>query len=124
MARAGARPRSSVKSRQGQQNDRAGERQHTKPGMDQITDGEKQRHPRQVDNGNGSLAGEEGAELVKVTHRPMRLDGPAVLACQADHGIVDQRVEAQIEQRGDPHHQARAHHLEPALECVSHNEKG
>ena len=56
--------------------------------MDQETDREEDRHPRQIDDRDRSRAGEEGADLVEVAHRLMRFGRAAARLASRMHRVM------------------------------------
>ncbi len=102
----------------GDQHQSAGKRQHPEPGMDQEAEEQEHRHPRQVDDRDRAGAGEEGADLVEVAQRLVRVARIARHDREPHHRAVHGGAEALVEHRGRAHHDARADQVEDALERI------
>ena len=109
--------------RQAQQNQCAGKCRHAEPGMQQKTDDQKHRHPRQIDDGNGPRTGQEASDLIKVAHRLNGIPGIAALARNAHDGGVHGGAEMLVQQRCRAYHDAGADKVERTLEGIGADEE-
>ena len=91
--------------------------------MDQEADRQKERHPRQVDNGDRPVAGEEGADLVEVADRLLRVRGACIAGTEGDQRPMHDLAEMVVDQGGGADDDARPDQFEQALETVGADEK-
>ena len=70
------------------QHEGAGERQSAKPGMQEVDEYEIDRHPRQVEQRNRSLAAQETAHRVNVPATLQRLGGRKAEAWHVDGHLM------------------------------------
>ena len=100
------------------QDDRAGERGQADIGMEQETDGEVDRHPRQIEQGDRPGAGQKPAHGVEIADRLRAVALAADLERQPDDGVVDAHAHRLVEAMPDAHQDAAADRVDDALRGV------
>ena len=86
--------------------------------MEHETDGEIDRHPRQVEQRDRADAGEEHAHGVEIAQRLQPFALAADLERQPDDGVVDARAQGLVEAVADAHQDAAADEVDEALREV------
>jgi hypothetical protein len=97
---------------------RTTERRHAEPEMEQETDENVERHPRQIEQRDRPGARQEAAHLVDVAQRLQSIASAAGRQRNpADHRI-DARAQAFAERAADADQHTTAQQIEPALEGI------
>ena len=86
--------------------------------MNEETDGQEYRDPRQIDDGDRARTGQKAADLIEVADRLGSFAGLSAGNGKADHRAVHRHGEALVEQRRRPYHHARADQIEDTLEGI------
>ena len=86
--------------------------------MNEETDGQEHRDPRQIDDGDRPGAGQKAADLIEVADRQGPIAGMAAGNGEPDHGAMHRLREALVEHGGGPHHHARADEVEGPLKGI------
>jgi hypothetical protein len=86
--------------------------------MNQETNGQEHRDPRQINDGDRARTGQKAADLIEVADRLRPIAGVAAGNGEADHRAMHRQREALVEDRRGSHHHARADQVEGPLEDV------
>ena len=100
------------------QDDRAGERGEADIGMEQETNGEVDRHPGQIEQGDRPGAGQKPAHGIEIADRLRTLALAADLERQADDGVVHAHAHRLVEAMADADQDAAADRVDDALRGV------
>ena len=103
---------------QHRQHEGAGEGQRAEQRMQEVDEGEIDRHPRQIEQRRRPLAAEEAAHRIDVAAALQRLRGREAEARHVDRDPMRQRRDLLVEPRADAHQHLRADHVETALEQI------
>ena len=104
--------------REPEQNQAAGKRGHAQPKMNEKAQGQEDRHPRQIDDGNGPGAGQKAADLVEIAQWLLGGSDALRLQSEPDDGSMDRGAQMVVEQHGAARDDARANEIEHALKGV------
>ena len=107
--RSGSAAASAIRSHgEDDQNDRAGERGQADIGVKQKTDGEVDRHPRQIEQCDRADAGKKAAHSVEIADRLGAVALAADFQRQPDDGVKDAQTHRLVEAVPDAHQDAAA----------------
>jgi len=84
-------------------------------GVEQKTDRQIDRHPRQIEEGNRFASGKKAAHGIQIAHRLRAVAFGADFQRQADDRVVDPRTHRLIEAATDPDHDSASDRVDHAL---------
>ncbi len=98
--------------------DGAEERGETEINMEQETYGEIDRHPRQIEEGNGPGAGQKAAHRIEIADRLGAVAFGADFERQPHDRVIDPQTHGFVEAAPDAHQDAASDHIDHALRAV------
>ena len=98
------------------QDESPSERHHTEIGVKDIDEDQIERHPRQVEEGNGALASQKAADRIDIPAAFQRLRCRETEPRHVDGDLVRQRRQLPVELRPYTHENLGADDVEDALE--------
>ena len=109
------------RQRQCQHNNGTGRRDDTKQRVQKKHEADVQRHPRHIENGNGSGTRKKSADGIDIAHRLQGFGARAAKQGQTHDGIMGLGGELAVKSAGEPDKNLRPDHFQAALENIERN---